>query len=145
MDTPAVTSPTIHKALYKELDELNTYARSHMQLFLSWFAFFCGINIVALGWLATATPKPLIRDCITFNFIIQGLLAVIACRTVHSNLVSTDLRIEAILRQIDKSGFARSPLPCHLYVRATILIASACLILVGVWVTIVFGKPNGMF
>jgi hypothetical protein len=136
MSNPNVFGTPLHKALYKELDELHSYDRLHIQLFMGWFAFFSTINIAALGWIATADPKPLIRACIALNFLTQSVLAILACRAVRKAFEKSGQRIEVILQQIDLTRRARSPLPLELYKKTNQMVASGCAILSVLWMVI---------
>lgn len=139
MDPRRIAPTPVHKALYKEMDELHTYARTHIHQFLSWFAFFSGINIVALGWIATATPSTKMTQLISANFIAQALLAAAACSAVYREIRAMDDRVSAILRYIDSSGISRSPLPRRLYLRSIVFVALACALLACLWVGILAG------
>ena len=59
------------------LKQIHDYIRHIFQLSLGWFAFFAGINYVALGWLATSPGVANHRSfvfAVGVNIIIQNLL-----------------------------------------------------------------------
>lgn len=73
------------------LKQIHDYIRHTLQLFLGWFAFFAGINYVALGWLATGTnhAAPSVAIAVGANFIVRNLLGIV--RTIFVDRALKDL------------------------------------------------------
>ena len=95
--------------LKKEMEELHSYVRSHFQLLVGWFTFFCTVAVGAIAWGVSAslddkhklvTSLPALAVCLFYT--VQILLGCVTCWLVHRDLRSIRRRITDI--QSDLSG-----------------------------------------
>jgi len=118
------------------LRQIHDYIRHTFQLFLGWFAFFAGINYVALGWLAspngTASHSPSIALAVGVNFNIQNILGIIAA-------VIVDNALKDLASKASKLEGSDRIVPTALYRGSIVLIGIALFVTAAVW-AMVIGK-----
>ena len=95
--------------LKKEMEELHGYVRTHFQLLIAWFTFFCTVVVGAAAWGVgasldathqLATSKPIF--VVACFYTVQTILGCIACWFVHGDVQRIQERIRAI--QLDLTG-----------------------------------------
>ena len=89
----------------KVLDELHSYCRHTMQLWVQWFTFFLTVNYVALGWFAGEISEKGLRDRRPLNFVAelfisQNVLGILICFITRRFFVRTGLSLEAQHRKL---------------------------------------------
>jgi hypothetical protein len=137
----------------RKLAELNEYASGMFDIFLRWFAFFAGVNYLAIGWLTRPDSKT--SGCassaqlISFLFICQNILGLVACVFVWRYFKQTDLRIQRLEEiawpdrgTLDKPIICRSSLPADTYMLAACLLGVALVLIALAWICI--GFPDAL-
>ncbi|MFL9898895.1 hypothetical protein PQR71_12130 [Paraburkholderia fungorum] len=133
----------------RKLAELNEYASGMFDIFVRWFAFFAGVNYLAIGWLTRPDSKtsdlPTSTQLISCLFICQNILGLVACIFVWKYFKETDLRIQRLEEiawpdrgTLNKSIICRSSLPADTYMLAASLLGLALVIIAVAWICIGF-------
>ena len=85
-----------------ELTEINSYARQHFQLLLSWYTFFLAVNFTVIGWFtgllltsSLKTSQPIVY--ITTFFLVQIFLSYLTCLEARKYFDATYNRCNDIL------------------------------------------------
>ncbi len=123
-----------NELLRMELAELNTFARHHFQLFLSWYTFFLTVNFVALGWftndLLTRTLKSSIPVVIIGSFfLVQLTFSFFASRRLLKYFKDTNNRSVELLNLLSTKPLklcleAKTAIPLQLYIKIIGLMCS---------------------
>ncbi len=113
--------------LRMELTELNTYARHHFQLLLSWYTFFLTVNFVVIGWftsvlLTGALKASLPIVFITVFFLVQIILSHLGCLQARKHFEATKDRCNELLNLLcvqpsEPPSRPRAPIPFPIYSR----------------------------
>ena len=115
----------------KEFDELNQYARHGMQLIVTWYTFFIGANLFALGWFYTdegqkAQAATLFCYAICPLFVFVNVLGIFLCIVGASAFKKRHGRVLEIMKwmasQQKVEGIEiKSPIPVDIYLKAIFL------------------------
>ena len=121
----------------KEFDELNHYARHGMQLIVTWYTFFIGANLFALGWFYTdggqkAQAVTLLRYAICPIFIFVNVIGIFLCiaaanafRKRHGRVLEI-MEWVASLQKVEGIQM-ESPVPVDVYLKAIyLMLISLC-------------------
>jgi hypothetical protein len=133
--------------LKKEMEELHNYVRSHFQLLIAWFTFFCTVVVGAAAWgvgaslddkhrLVTSLPIFVVASFYT----VQTALGGIACWLVNRDMRRIQARIRDIQRDLtgQRSGEPlqpHSPMPPSLNQCVLLIIVTLASILPFLWWT----------
>lgn len=105
--------------LEKEMEELHNYVRSHFQLLVGWFTFFCTVLVGAAAWGVGASVNgshklvdPLPSFVVGCYFTVQILFGCVACWFANRDFRRIDARIGAI------QGYLAGPREKHLQPRS---------------------------
>ena len=112
------------------------FARHSFQMFVTWFTFFCILNITVLGWIG----KDALEDKeLTFRWIAllagmmiaQNLLAVTACWHVREEFERVNRRLQEL------TTVEANAMPAHFYNVVALLVAAACVTYLVAWTTLI--------
>jgi hypothetical protein len=126
----------------KLVDELHSYTRHNISIFVQWFTFFLTVNYLALGWFASSmakgeisNKKPLIY--VSILFAIQGILGTIGSLIWQEHIGVVKAKLLKLYG--DKLGATLgSVLPHDLYRRAVQLCCVAMVVVICVWMVFAF-------
>jgi hypothetical protein len=123
--------------LLKELDEFHSYARSHFQQLISWFTFFLGANLIALGWIVDKDRRGAFILFIIWFFLAQVPLAIGACQSARLHFKASARRVDAIRKDLARAtGREESPFPYKFYAAVTYIMSATCLSVLSLWVAL---------
>jgi hypothetical protein len=135
-DTPHSERLTL---LLKELDEFHSYARTHFQQLISWFTFFLGANLIALGWIVDKERNGTFIIFIIWFFLAQGPLAIGACQSARLHFRTSARRVAAIRKELSETtGKEESPFPYTFYAAVTSIMSVTCLSVLSLWIALLF-------
>ncbi len=134
-------------ALTKELDELNNYTRTHIQLVVQWFVFFATANYVVFGLFAVQHVQGTLKSPIPL-YVAAGLfcvvngIAILFCIEAGHWFRSTGERISELCKlrqgaQSNSTGHDKSPFPHKHYSRVTRAMAFTIGVVFVAWVIFV--------
>ena len=86
----------------KEIEEINSWARSGFRLFVGVFAWQFSINVVAMVWLYNRGPAPTFSRWLYALFIGWNLLGTIGSLLVQKSFHDGDLRIERVIEGLTR-------------------------------------------
>ncbi len=71
------------------------YARHVFTSTVTWFTFFVGVNYLAMSWFAASKGEggPNALPMVAVLFVVQNLLALIACFVIRNNFDQINRRI----------------------------------------------------
>jgi hypothetical protein len=134
MDT---AHPERSALLFKELDEFHSYARAHFQQLISWFTFFLGANLIALGWIVDKGRSGKFIEFIVWFFLAQVPLAIGACQAARWYFRAAERRVASIRKEL--AGVTRgeeSPFPYTFYASVTYIMSATCLSVLLLWIAL---------
>jgi hypothetical protein len=124
------------------LGQIHDYIRHTFQLFLTWFAFFAGINYVAFGWLASpnstantaaanaASHAQAVALVAGVNFIIQNLLGIAAA-------IIVDRVLKDFASKASKLEGPNGIVPIAPYRGSIVLVGIALFVTAAVWAIVI--------
>jgi len=125
----------------KIIDELHSYSRHNMQLWVQWFTFFVTINYVALGWFAGQLSRSELTDrkpllYVATVFMVQGILGVWVSLVWRHRLLRLGLQtVAAYDKLLAEIPFVEFPHAAYGY--AIALGSIALVALIGVWLALI--------
>jgi hypothetical protein len=131
--------------LLMELSERYTFARHHLQLYISWYTFFLTVNFLSIGWftsvLLTGTLKvslPIIL--ITIFFVVQLALSYAASAAVRSYFARTNNRCNELLSLLGQSPQShlqpKTAMPVQVYVTIINLMCYTLVSFIIFWISL---------
>lgn len=132
-------------AVLQEIQENNSYARDTFTRFLTWFAFFTGVNLAGFGWFSSmfidkkTAPEVWIVASVATYFIVQNLLSIAACRTLLTFWSRLESRLTVLAELVcsqEPTLPIRSAFPGEFYSRVTKLVESTFPAMILLWLLI---------
>lgn len=135
-----------NELLLMELTELNTFARHHFQLYLSWYTFFLTVNFAAIGWftsvlLTGALKVSLPIVFIATFFVLQLIFSYVASLEVRKYFETTYNRCNELLNllgtQPSESHLQpKTAIPLHVYSKIIGLMCSTLISFGFFWIAL---------
>lgn len=128
------------RSLEKEMDEIHSYVRHNISLFLTWYTFFITANLLGLRWFVTQANENQSTDFIyyissTIGFLFVNILGFFVSNAMRSHLKSSDMRIrEIILMYSESIEVSRSAVPRRFYIKSIRAIQLSLIALSIVWI-----------
>jgi hypothetical protein len=118
------------------VDEIHSYTRQNMQMWVQWFTFFLTVNYVALGWFAGEIAKGELKDrtslvYVGVLFIVQGILGIWVSLVWRKHLLKMKKDLSMAYDTLMPAS-APTEFPHGAYGYAI-----ALLVVIGVWVALV--------
>lgn len=120
--------------LHMELTELNTYARHHFQLLLTWYTFFLTVNFGVIGWFTSVLLTGALKASLPIIFIaafflVQIILSHLSCLQARKHFEVTYNRCNELLNLLcvqpsEPPSQPKVPIPFYTY--STIITLMSC-------------------
>ena len=131
------TSDSSAAEVGKIVNELHSYSRHNMMLWVQWFTFFITVNYLALGWFAGEIAKGELKSArplvyVSVLFILQGSLGVWVSLIWRKHLLKTGNDLSSLYARMLSSSDSPD-FPHHAYGSSIVLGVIALVVVIGVW------------